>query len=105
MRKNTDGLFSIDTSIDLETIERKIIKNILTFKNVIQEAGKQYSPALVANYVYDLAKDYNQFYQNCPILKEENASLKNARLHLSNLTGEVIKQGMSLLGIEVPKQM
>jgi arginyl-tRNA synthetase len=63
------------------------------------------NPGLVANYVYDLAKEYNQFYQEIPVLKEENSSIVSFRLTLSAFTGDVIRKAMKLLGIEVPGRM
>ncbi|MGL5561584.1 MAG: DALR anticodon-binding domain-containing protein, partial [Tannerellaceae bacterium] len=65
----------------------------------------QYSPAISANYVYDLVKEYNQFYHDFSILKEENADLKLFRLILSKNVAKVIRTGMALLGIEVPERM
>ncbi len=88
-----------------EPIEKAIFKQITEFSSVIQQAAKTLSPALVANYVYDLVKLYNNFYQNIPILKEENTTTLQFRLHLSQLTGIVIKNGMQLLGIQVPERM
>ena len=63
------------------------------------------SPALVANYTYDLAKTFNQFYDVCPVLKEEDETLRHFRLALSVTIARTIKTGMSLLGIEVPERM
>lgn len=72
---------------------------------MVVQAGEAYSPAAIANYVFELAKDYNQFYQEIPVLKEENKDIRNIRLKLSFFTGEVIKKAMWLLGIEVPERM
>ena len=72
---------------------------------MIKEAGETYSPALIANYVYELAKEYNQFYQEVPILKAENSDLVSLRLALTKTVGKVIKSSMKLLGIDVPERM
>ena len=69
------------------------------------EAGKNYSPALIANYAYDLAKEYNQFYHDYSILREEDAEKRNLRLLLSYVVGRTLKSAMSLLGIEMPERM
>lgn len=85
--------------------EIDLIHIIYQYAMIIQEAGKTYNPALIANYIYDLAKEYNQFYHDFPILKEQNEKLKLLRLLLSRNVGKIIKSGMSLLGIEVPDKM
>ncbi|TAL57909.1 MAG: arginine--tRNA ligase [Bacteroidetes bacterium] len=85
--------------------EKEVIKLIHGFPAVIQEAADTYNPGHIANYVYDLAKEYNQFYHECPILKAENADEKNFRLVLSAKTAEVIKFSLKLLGINVPERM
>jgi len=71
----------------------------------VREAGEEFSPALIANYIYELVKEYNQFYHDFSILKEENPSLKQFRLILSETIASVIKTGMGLLGIDVPERM
>ncbi len=85
--------------------ESYLIQLVTDFPNVIRQAGEEFSPALVANYVYDLVKEFNQFYHDFSILKEENESLKQFRLILSETIAGIIKTGMSLLGIEVPERM
>jgi arginyl-tRNA synthetase len=85
--------------------EKALIIKLYAFENVIKQAAQEYSPAVVANYVYDLAKEYSQYYHDTPILKEENKELLNFRLQLSNTIGIVIKSAMRLLGIEVPERM
>jgi arginyl-tRNA synthetase len=72
---------------------------------VIQEAVTHYSPALIANYIYDLVKEFNSFYQSIPILGAENDSEKRFRLQLSKKVAEVIRSGFKLLGINVPERM
>jgi arginyl-tRNA synthetase len=85
--------------------EQEIIKLLTNFPNLIQEAATNYSPALVANYVYDLVKEYNTYYQNTAILTAETEDLINFRLGLSTKVGEVIKTAMRLLGASVPDRM
>jgi arginyl-tRNA synthetase len=85
--------------------EEDLIQLVASFTAVVQEAGEQYSPALIANYIYDLAKEYNQFYHDFSILREENAAVKTLRLALSHNAAKVIRSGMALLGIEVPERM
>lgn len=75
------------------------------FAGVVKQAGTDYSPSVIANYTYDLVKEYNQFYHDFSILREENEDLKVFRLVLSANIGKVIKSGMELLGIDVPERM
>ena len=81
------------------------VRKIDDFRNAVADAGRTYSPALVANYAYDLAKEYNQFYHDFSILKEENEPVRNLRLELSAVTARTLKAGLALLGIEVPERM
>lgn len=85
--------------------EKSLIRMLYKFPAVVADAGKNLSPAVIANYVYDLSKEFNQFYHDCPILKEENTEVRNLRLHLSEQTGKIIKKSMNLLGIDVPERM
>ncbi|MCQ2383471.1 MAG: arginine--tRNA ligase [Paludibacteraceae bacterium] len=96
---------AIDKNVELSEKERYLIQMLSNFPAVVAEAGTQFSPALIANYVYDLVKEYNQFYHDFTILKEENEALKRFRLILSQCVAKVIAQGMRLLGIEVPERM
>lgn len=91
--------------ISLSEKEISIIKLLHDFPDIVNEAATTLSPALVANYVYELAKEYNQFYQEVPIIKEEDQKTAIFRLYLSGFTGNVIRSAMSLLGIEVPEMM
>lgn len=75
------------------------------FRNVVREAGDNCSPAIVANYAYDLAKEYNQFYHDYSILREENADVRNRRLLISCVVARTLKAAMNLLGIEMPERM
>jgi arginyl-tRNA synthetase len=85
--------------------EKELIMKLYTFDTVLQQAALELSPALIANYVYDLAKEFSQYYHETPILKEENKDLITFRLQLSKTIGVAIKTGMSLLGIDVPERM
>jgi len=85
--------------------EKIIFKQIIDFPLIIRQAAEALSPAMIAHYVYDLVKNYNNFYQNIPILKEKEEEKRQFRLQLSQLTGSVIKTGMKLLGIQVPERM
>lgn len=85
--------------------EIEIIQRIADFPSVVSEAGRTYSPALIANYVFELAKGYNQFYHDYSILKEENGVARAFRLHLSRTVADIIRRGFSLLGVEVPERM
>lgn len=96
---------SLDVNLDVSEVEANLIQTLANFPVVIRQAGAEYSPALIANYVYDLVKSYNSFYHDFSILKEENASVRAFRLVLSQTIAKVIKLGMSLLGIDVPERM
>ena len=85
--------------------EKELIKQLELFPEVIQNAAHNHSPALVANYTYDLVKEYNSFYQSVSILGEENLEKKIFRVQLSKKVGETIKLAFSLLGIDVPERM
>jgi arginyl-tRNA synthetase len=89
----------------LPSKEKSLLRILYEFPNAVKEAGDQLSPASIANYVYELAREYNQFYHESPILREENSDLAKFRLALSTFTGQIIKQSMGLLGIDVPDRM
>ncbi|MBE0649101.1 MAG: arginine--tRNA ligase [Bacteroidales bacterium] len=89
----------------LVTQEREVIKLLYQYPSIVRQAGDELSPALIANYIYDLAKEYNQFYQEVPVLREEDPAVVSFRLELSSITGDVIRKGMKLLGINVPERM
>ena len=99
------SLAELNKDIELKEKEVSLIQALAAFPAVVAQAGKEYSPSLIANYTYDLVKEYNQFYHDFSILKEENADLKNMRLVLSANVAKVIKAAMSLLGIQVPSKM
>ncbi|NDV96180.1 arginine--tRNA ligase [Dysgonomonas sp. 521] len=96
---------TLATDTALSVKEENLVQLVADYAAIIKEAGDEYNPALIANYIYELTKEYNQFYHDYTILKEENADLKNFRLMLSNNVARVVKSGMSLLGIEVPDRM
>ncbi len=93
------------SGIDLHEKEKKLLKQLELYPEVIQQAAKNYSPALIANYTYDLVKEFNSFYQNVSILGEENKAKKTFRVQLSQKVAEVIKSAFGLLGIQVPNRM
>ena len=103
-RKYTDEVL-IPKSVEITNNEQEIIKQLMEFPSTIQEAAANYSPALMANYVYDLVKEYNTYYQNTAILTAESEELINFRLALSIKVGEVIKTAMRMLGVAVPDRM
>ncbi|MDR3059237.1 MAG: arginine--tRNA ligase [Prevotella sp.] len=96
---------TLNTDIPLSVKEENLIQQVADYATIVKQAGDEYNPALIANYIYDLTKEYNQFYHDYIILKEENTELKNFRLVLSENVARVIKSGMGLLGIEVPDRM
>jgi len=85
--------------------EVSLIQRLADFPETVQEAGRKYSPSLIANYAYDLVKEYNQFYHDCSILKEEDPAVRSFRLALSDATAKTVKTAMGLLGINVPERM
>ena len=109
LRKATEAGLSIPavipSGIELSTKEEGLIQMLADFTNVVKQAGTDYNPSILANYAYDLVKEYNQFYHDFSILREENEALKIFRLALSQNVGKVVKLAMGLLGIEVPERM
>lgn len=95
----------LPAGLALSEKEESLIQMMADYASVVKEAGAVYSPALIANYIYDLVKEYNQFYHDFSILREENTALKVFRLVLSANLAKIVKSGMSLLGIEVPERM
>ena len=93
------------SGLELNEKENNLIRTIANFGNVVSEASAMYSPALVANYMYELAKEYNQFYHDSPILFEENEPLREMRLTLCKVVGNIIRKSMWLLGADVPDRM
>jgi len=93
------------SEVDLNTFEKELIMLLANYKTIVERAAEVLSPALVANYVYDLAKSYNSFYQSNIILKLEDENLKQFRLNLSDLTAKTIKKSLALLGIKTVNRM
>ena len=108
-RKAKEAKISLDGKLDNTLIpdirEISLLRLLYDYPSVVKEAGDTLSPALIANYLYELAKEYNQFYQEFTILKEQNAGIRDFRLILSGAVAGVIESGMGLLGIEVPQRM
>lgn len=92
-------------NVDLSQVEEDLIIQINNFETKIEEAAKLYSPSVIAQYVYDLAKTFNRFYQDSPIFKDVDEGVMNFRVSLSKTTGETIGKAMKLLGIDVPSRM
>ena len=95
----------LPTDFEISDKEEGLIQMVANFAQVVKEAGETYSPACIANYTYDLVKEYNQFYHDFSILRESDEKLKVFRLVLSTNVAKVVKEGMALLGIEVPERM
>lgn len=91
--------------LTISTKEQELIAKVAEYADIVEEAARTYSPAVIANYVYDLVKEYNQFYHEFSILKEENEELRAFRLALSEVVARTIAAGFSLLGIEMPERM
>ena len=89
----------------LQATEKELLVHLYNFPKTVDEAGKQFSPALVANYAYELARKFNRFYQECPILKAPEKEVMERRLAICHLTGNSIKIALDLLGINVPDRM
>lgn len=106
MRKvGENTALTIPTGVALSDVERELLKQINEFENVVRSSAANYDPSEVANYVYALAKTYNKFYHEMPVLNAEKESEKQLRVALSNQTGVTIKKSMKLLGIDVPERM
>lgn len=96
---------NLPTSAELSDKEISLIQHLNGFTATLRQAGADYNPASIANYCYELVKEYNQFYHDFSVLREENADKQAVRLALSSAVAQVVKNGMSLLGIEVPERM
>ncbi|MDX1285431.1 MAG: arginine--tRNA ligase, partial [Draconibacterium sp.] len=108
LRKAADQNLEISADLSVDSIsnkEKELLKRVSLFPAAVQEAGDNFSPAIIANYCYDLVKEFNQFYHDHSILGEENEDKKNFRLMLASAVGQVVQNGMSLLGIEMPERM
>ena len=106
LRKSGEDYNAVDISdVAPNDKETSLIQKLADFTTAVNDAGRNYSPALIANYVYDLAKEFNQFYHDYSILKEQDGKVRAFRLLLSATVADVIRRGMGLLGIEVPERM
>ncbi len=105
LRKADFDLSHKITEIDLHPKEKELIKQLELYPEIIQNAAQHLSPALIANYIYELVKEYNSFYQSVSIFGEEDIAKKTFRVQLSKKVGETVKSGFKLLGIEVPERM
>jgi arginyl-tRNA synthetase len=109
LRKAADRGIAVKSTLAATTKitakELQLIKLVSQFPVAVKEAGELYSPALIANYVYELVKEFNQFYHEYPMLAEENPEVRNLRLVIAETIGKTIKTGMKLLGIDVPERM
>lgn len=108
IRKSEDAGIILPSSfagLTISTKEQELIAKIAEYAEAVTEAARTYSPAVIANYVYDLVKEYNQFYHDFSILKEENEELRAFRLALSEVVARTIASGFALLGIEMPERM
>ncbi|TSA39297.1 MAG: arginine--tRNA ligase [Porphyromonadaceae bacterium] len=97
--------FGLTSDLELDPRESTLLKRIYQYPDILEEAGRSLSPALVANYFYELVKEYNHFYQVCPILKEPDTEKRDFRLALSKFIANHIQDGMGLMGIEIPERM
>jgi arginyl-tRNA synthetase len=95
----------LDAAVKINAKERDLLIILSQFPDLVKDAASSFSPSLLANYLFELAREYNQFYHEYTILKEEDNSIRQLRLMLSKLTANVIKTGMNLLGIQVPERM
>jgi arginyl-tRNA synthetase len=108
LRKAEMNNISVNNSIKLNSLsvkEKDLLKRITLFPEVVKEAGDNYSPAIIANYCYELVKEFNQFYHDCSILSEPDEDIRNFRLVLSATVAKIVNNGMHLLGIEMPERM
>jgi len=95
----------LPTDLPLSDKEQMLVQMLADYPPTIAEAAQTYSPALIANYAYELAKEYNQFYHDHPILREPRPDLRAFRLVLSDNIAKVIRSALALLGIDVPERM
>ena len=105
IRKYATALLAIDTATPLQATERELLLQLYEYPNALIAAAEKYDPSELANYIYNLAKLYNKFYNEVPILTAPTAAEKNLRILISKVTGDTIRKGMKLLGIAVPDKM
>ncbi len=107
-KAKTSGLYpdvTILQPVSLEKKEKSLLRMLYDFPQTVQTAAHAYSPAQIANYSYELAKEFNQFYHDLSILKEERKAIRDFRILLSDFTSQVLRSSMGLLGIELPERM
>ena len=97
--------YEYDGNMELDSREVNLLKTIYSFPELLQDASKELSPAMVANYIYELVKEFNNFYQHIPILNEGDIKKRGFRISLSNFIARHIKESMLLLGVEMPDRM
>jgi arginyl-tRNA synthetase len=95
----------VHTRVQINDKEKNLIRLVHDFPSIVNESGNTYNPSLIANFIYDLVREYNQFYHEYSILKEEKADVRDLRLMLSRVVSDVARNGMELLGIEMPERM
>jgi arginyl-tRNA synthetase len=101
-----ENIISVDRyELPLLTLEKEVLYNLEQYPQIIQEAGKELNPSVIANYIFQLAKTFNSFYSEHSISNAENNEKKSLRLYLSNMTALVLKNGLKLLGIIVSEKM
>ena len=108
LRKASESGFAMPNKVeivDLMPLEKNLLLNIYGWPSVLEQAAINKSPAMIANYIYELAKDFNQFYQGCSILREECVEKRNFRLQLAAMTARLLRNASGLLGIEMPERM
>ncbi len=107
LRRAAEAGHTIGSYSDVVPNEQEIalVQKLADYPSTVAEAGRSYSPALIANYAYDLVKQYNQFYHDCPILRESDEAILSLRLALTEVTSRTVASAMSLLGIRVPERM
>tara|TARA_B100001142_G_scaffold330308_1_gene397976 strand:+ start:246 stop:2015 length:1770 start_codon:yes stop_codon:yes gene_type:complete len=105
LKRKYDSEVILPEFVDINAKEQELIKNILEFPSIIQEAAVSYSPSVIANFAYNLVKEYNNYYQSISILNSDNSEVTSFRLALSLKVSEIIKTSMRLLGVNVPDRM
>ena len=103
--KKIQKLNKLDFSVEFNAEENKLAKLLLEFPKTIQDTAINYNPSNLTQYLFELAKNFNNFYQHHSVLQADNENLKNIRLHLCSQTKQVLKSGLELLGIEAPDVM
>ncbi len=103
-KSSLDDIFS-PKAFELSDKELEVVKVISGFPEILLNSSKDFSPSILANYLFSLVKSYNSFYQESPVIKEQNKDLKLFRMQLSDLTSRILKKGMNILGVEMPERM